>query len=320
MLVQLFRSNRPAVLLILLVLVPGLFGKSWAMSMGTHAPAMPLYAILHGALAHGPVLPWLVGVVLVGTIAVQATWFANEAGLVDQRTYLPALLFPLLIGALGRPGLLDPALMGMPLVLLAMRDVFAMGTGPGVLGRLFDAGALLGIATLFHLPYAFLVVVVLGTVSVTRPFAWREYVVPLLGIALVLFLCWSMLLFMGATWDPYRTVWQDPDTIHTAPRLQRIILYLVCGIGVVVAAYRYLAGYQRSVMRVRNLRAAFIGLMAAMGIMILLLHALNGQFPPVWLALPLSIFLSHALTGEHWRWLGETAVAILALTALWVQW
>ena len=42
---------------------------------------------------------------------------------------------------------------------------------------------MIGIAALFHLPFALLPGLHLATVSVLRPFAWREFVVPRSGVS-----------------------------------------------------------------------------------------------------------------------------------------
>lgn len=321
MLVSLFRSNRPAVLLLLIALVPLVLLGTWDGPAPGGQPHMPLYTLVHAVVGGNVWLCWLAGILLVGLLCVQLTGLANDTDLLDQRTHLPALLFPLLLGAFGHGTLLGPALAGMPFVVAAMRRVFRVSqTGPA-LARLFDAGFLLGLAALFYLPYLFLVVVVLSTISVTRPFHWREYVVPVLGGAVAFLLAWSVAHLTGvAPWKPFHTIWPGASTVGEVPRLQHITLYITCALLLAIAVPVYAAGYQRSVIRVKNLRAAFLGLMAALAVLVLLLRGLAGQFPPVLVAMPLSIFLSHALVGARLAWLRETAVWVILLCALWVQW
>jgi hypothetical protein len=320
MLVSLFRADRPAVLLLLVVLVPLTLLGTWD-GPATATPAhMPLYALLHATVGAHPWAIWAVGVLIVGLLCLQITALSNDADLLDQRSNLPALLFPLLLAAMGRGTLLDPALAGMPLVVAAMRRVLRTDLAAHPLRYLFDAGFLLGMAALVHLPYAFLVVVVLSTISVTRPFHWREYVVPVVGTTVAIYLGWSFVALTDVLpWRPFQTVWAQQAPV-ALPRGQRVALYTVIAMLAMIAVPVYASAYRRSVVRVRNLRAAFLGLMAALGVLVLLLRGLTGQFPAVLAATPLSIFLSHALVGTRMVWARETLVAALLLCALWVQW
>ncbi|MDX9751627.1 MAG: DUF6427 family protein [Flavobacteriales bacterium] len=320
MLVSLFRTNRPAVLLLLAVLVPLVLLGTWDGPAGTGTAHMPLYALVRAVVGGSAWGAWALGVLVTGLVCVQLTALANDTDLLDQRTHLPALLFPLLVGAFAQGALLDPALAGMPLVVAAMRRVFRADPAGNVLPHLFQAGFLLGVAALFFLPWLFLVVVVFTTLSITRPFRWREYAVPVVGAAVALYLGWSAVhLFGWGHWEPFRSVWPGPAP-PAPPRGQRIALYATCALLALIAVPVYAAGYQRSVVRVRNRRASFMGLMAAMLVLVLLMHALTGRFPPAMAAMPLAVFLGHALTGRRFAWARETLVAALLLCALWAQW
>jgi hypothetical protein len=102
---------------------------------------------------------------------VQLNALANNTDQVDRRNHLTALLFVLLLAAFDRTALLDPALLGMPLVLVGLAQrTWSMNNRSGALAELFDAGVLIGLAGLFYLPYLFLVVVLWASVSVMRPF------------------------------------------------------------------------------------------------------------------------------------------------------
>ncbi len=80
-------------------------------------------------------------------------------------------------------------------------------------GWLFDSGALIGLAALFHLPYAFMLVVLSASNAVMRSFQWRDHVVPLIGLLTTLFLCRGTLFVLGSdTWRPLGTL-----SVHNHP-------------------------------------------------------------------------------------------------------
>jgi len=257
-------------------------------------------------------------------MAVQITFLVNDAELMDRRTHLPALLFPLMVGAMSGSLALEPALLGMPLVIAAMARSWSIVSSKRALAALFDAGLLLGMAALCYLPYAFLLVVVWASISVIRPFQLREYLLPLLGVALPLYLAWALGMLMGhEAWRPMLTVVADVPAGQLPTVLPRWldILLLLDLLGLVVASlFVYAGSYQRGVMREKNMRASFMAFFFALGVLIALVRLLNGSFPSILLAAPLSVFCSYALQSTRRAWLSEPAVLVLVVAALWRQW
>lgn len=323
MLARLFRSDQPAVLLAVPVLVLLLFGAvPWRSTWQPVEPAMPLQAVLQHLLGLSHWVPTVITALLLMVLSVQLQALARSAELFERRGQLPALLFLLLLANLAAAHPLDPALAGMPLVVMGMRRAWSISNTGAALGALFDAGFLLGMAALFYLPYAFLLVVVWASVSVIRPFQWREYLVPFLALMVVFYLAWAVLYLMGSTpWRPLLTVLAAlPATQAAAPDAQRVLLYLVLGVMLLVSLWVYAASYQRGVMREKNLRSSFMALLSALLVLMAFSWLLGQAFPPVLLAAPLAMFLAHALVGTQRAWLREAAVYALLLLGLWVQW
>ncbi len=324
MFAQAFRSNRPAVLLALLLVVPAIaLPGIWRMDV-LHGPAMPFYRLVVSVTTGIPWLPGSLALMVTGLCAVQLALLANKAELMGQRTHLPALLFPLLMGVSSQGLVLEPALLGMPFVLAAMGRIWSIAGGTKVLAALFDAGFLLGLAALFHLPFAFLLVVAWASVSVIRPFQWREYVLPIVGVALPLYFAWVLHSLSDAgAWQPLLTVLSGlpvtarslhvPAALHWAIRSVLIIMVLV-------SLLSYTSLYQRGVMREKNLQASFMAFFFASAVLIALNEVVEGSYPAVLLAAPLAVFASHAIRGTRRAWLSELAVLVLLVSALWVNW
>ena len=323
MLSGLFRSNQPAVLLTLLVLVPALFMGDLAGPVPRPGAGMVLFERLLLLLGPKAWVQGLFAMVLVLLLAVQLTALVNNADLADRRNHLPAFLFPVLLALFDRSALLDPALVGMPLVVWAMRRAWSISNNGPALSPLFDAGFLLGLAALFYLPYAFLVVVLWASVSVIRPFQLREYLVPVLGLAVVLYLTWGVLHLNGATpWRPLLTIAERGAAGTEVQRtgLFRVLQYAVLVPVLLVALVDLAASYQRGVMQVKNLRSSFLAWGAALTVVMIGVYLLNQAFPPVLLAAPLSVLCVHTFMGGGRRALrGAAAWALLAM-ALWAQW
>lgn len=320
MLVRLFRSNQPGVLIGLLGLVPMLFLRHLQLPPVPPEASMPLQTLLDVLFAAAP---WTHGVVLLATIcaiSVQLIGVMGEAELVERRNHLPALLFPVLLAALAPPGSLGPALFGMPFVLWSMRRTWTLTSGGGALRPLFDAGLLLGLAAQLYMPYSFLVVVVWASVSVVRPFSWREYLVPLLGLLLIFYLAWGSLTLAGAgVWYPLRTISRPaPFTPKEGDPLPGVLGILLLAF-LAISLYQFARQYNRGVVREQNLRSAFLAFVATLGVVIGSVSMLNNWYPPVLLAVPLSLLFTFALIGTRRAWLSELGGLSLLAMAIWKQ-
>lgn len=320
MLASLFRSNQPAVLFTVPVLAGVLFGAQLFAPIPPRPVAMPLVELMDHLLAGSSWARNGLSLLLVMVIAAQLVLLANDMELMDRRNHLPAFFFPVLLAAFGPHALYGPALLGMPLVLAALRRTWSITNHGRALGALFDAGSLLGIAALFYLPYVFLVVVVWASVSVIRPFQWREYVLPLFGSAWVFYAAWGVLRLLDLTpWRPLFTIAHEQG-VALPDATWRIALYGVLALLLLVAVVVYARSYQSSVMRGKNLRSGLLAFMAALAVVIGAVRLLGGDVHPVLLAVPLGIFAGNAVLGARRNWLSESVCYALLAMALVAQW
>ena len=325
MLVKYFRQNQPAILVLLLPLLlllwPG--ASPVADPVGRFAPGMPGFAALRLLFtSSGWVLP-VAGFIIIAGLSLQLNFTVNESDLFVRRNHLPALLLPLILALFPQGLVPDPQLAGMPFVLWAMRRLWATQSDTRMLGPLFDAGLLIGLAAMFYLPYAFLVVVLWSSLAVMRPFHWREYVVPLLGLTLMLFLLWGALhVFAPGVWDPSAS-WRpaNPPAKLAAPHwLRGVLLSALAVIFLASGGFVFAAGYARGIMREKNTRASFLAFTFTCGLLALFNWLVEGRVPPVLVAVPVAVFLSWPLLqAKRIAWAEVGVIAIIALGA-WGRW
>lgn len=327
MLIGLFRRNQPIALALLVPVVAVLWPGAAPVLADPFAgmPAgMPLYAPVHRLLALGPWVLMGVGALLVFALAVLLNAVTNNAELFERRNHMPALLLPILLALLPHGLVPGPAFMGMFFVLWALSRTWSLQGRMNVLGLLFDAGLLLGLATLFYLPYAFLVVVAWASLAVMRPFHWREYFMPLLGVGSILLMAWGgWRLLAPEAWDlpaSLRSLDKAPWAIGQGHWMYTLTLVVVMGILTLAGIYSFTVMYGRSVMREKNIRSAFLAFVFALSLLALFAWAIDGRVPPVVLALPLAVLLSYPLLQARQAAWAEAGVWAMLLLGLWARW
>ena len=333
MVTRFFRQDRPVaflpVPLLVLLLWPGSGTSPGDPLLGASGfPAqmvtgMPLYAPVRWLLELSPWVAAILSAVLVVGLAHGINRMANDAELYERRNYLPVVLLPLLLVLMPFGLVPDPAFMGIWAVAWALGRTWSAMGRQHILAALFDAGLLLGIAALFYLPYTFLVVVVWATLAVTRPFKLREYMLPAVGMAAMLFLGWGVVHFTAPeTWRPVASMHFPAGTPLPAAAhwMYQVVLSVLLGVLAlsVLVAFAYVYGH--SVMREKNLRASFLAFAFAMGLLALFAWWLDRRIPPVLLAVPGALLLAFPLLrAKRVAW-ADAALWSLLLLACWARW
>lgn len=315
-----FRTDQPIVLFLLLPVTALLWwvqpGYPAALGNGS---GMPLFRALNGITLHAPWVQGAIAIAVASGLAVLMASTANNAELFDRRNRLPALLLVLLLGIVPGP-LFQPALIGALPLVFAFRLVWAIQGRPIVIGALFRSGMLVGLAALFYFPYAFMVVPVWAAVSVARSFNWREYAMPLAGTLLVFYFCWGVLRL--GEWTPMEPVRSMVPVVHPALSSGRkaVLLLLVLVPLTLSAVLGFFHSYQKAIMRMRNTRSGFLALCWSLLAVIGLEMLVNGTFPAVLLAMPLSVVLSYPLLNMGRVWLADVALFALLAIGCAAQW
>jgi hypothetical protein len=322
MLLTFFRQDRPqAYAVLVLILAALLFPGVTQAPEPDAAHAMPLARPLLPLLSGPSLSAKLLMFALVLVNALLLDHMANQHELLGRRSHLPALMFTLTL-PLGPTGTAPSmALLGTPFVLMALHRVLATAGRSRVLGVLFDAGLLVGLAGVVHLPLLFMVVMIWTSVSVMRPFQWREYVVPLLAalLPLLLLVAAGELGVIGPV-RPFATLrhaqpegpWEEP--------VRRTLIVLLFLFLLLAGVLSFVANYRSSVVRAKDLRSAFLSFVLCLMVPMGLERLLNGAVPSVFLAVPGAMVFSYPLVGRRRTWLGETALLSLLALALWAQW
>lgn len=196
-----FKTNNPAVVLLYvpyMVLLRLFFWKSQTPFSVPELPAEPLSRALLGWLGHSSALLILCGAVVQFIQALLVNGLVNQNKMTARKTYLPGAIYLLLASMLAENLLLSAPMLGLAFVLGAVSNVFQLAKKEKMNGALYDAGFLMGMAALFHLPYLVLFVFLYLSLGSVRAIVVREWIVALLGFATPVFLVFTV--YFVADW------------------------------------------------------------------------------------------------------------------------
>ncbi|HXC05666.1 MAG TPA: hypothetical protein VNZ86_12980 [Bacteroidia bacterium] len=185
MLISSFRSYTPASLL--KVPVFGLF--LWFFSgLYRHAPvdasvnqASPLILQIHTALSGLYFLDVFLSLACTIGSAFLLNYIVNQHSLLAKKTYLPAMLYLLYNACTGDFLRLHPGSITNLFIIATCHQLFNTYRKDSARAEVFNAGLLIGLASIIYLPSLVLFLFVWITLIIYRPFIWQEYVLSLLG-------------------------------------------------------------------------------------------------------------------------------------------
>lgn len=183
MILRLFKSNQPYVLIFLPLIALIFWGYAFFNYSGTEVQyGGPLFNYLLSLTAHSNWLSSLISLIVVLLSAIILNGLYNQHEFTDRGNYLPALLFlffnSFYIALVG----LTPIQFANLFILLVLRRILLMYHQNSVFSELYDSGALLGMASLFYPPILITFPFIWTALIILRPFFWREWILPVLGV------------------------------------------------------------------------------------------------------------------------------------------
>lgn len=260
MLLRLFRSNRPMVMVFLLLGMVLLWLIPWRKEYH-----------FSDALLNGGILDQLIvlpsnSVLLIGGFvavflqAILINSISNKAAFYAKETYLPGVIYTVGICYDPRAYFLSSEHIFFLVFLLAIRLLISIYRDQSAIETTYLFGLLIAIASLVHLPGLFALPVAWMFLVIIRPFQWREYLAPLLGILTVsaFTLSWYFVFSTKPSLDTFLRksdaflLWQSEFEELT------FTIYSLAGIFILLGLVRWFAEIQKSTMRYKKLTRSFM--------------------------------------------------------------
>jgi hypothetical protein len=158
---------------------------------------MPLYGILSSLIGTNPLPGILFTLSLVTLMAFLMVSLNTSLFFINERTFLPALIYILLSGLFPQYQLLNPAIFAAMFLMLAIRRIMETYRVPGTAYNFFDAGILIGIGSLFYANLIWFGLLVFIGMALLRTGDIKEIVISVIGLVTPYFLTFGIYYVLG---------------------------------------------------------------------------------------------------------------------------
>lgn len=187
MLLRIFRGTGPGVVLLIFlaafaVWANALFEPRLAASFHYDNNPMPLYALLKSLAGNSALGGTIISFILVLLMAVLLVNFNTSVFFINERTFLPALIFVLFSGLFPYYQVLNPVLPAAVLLIIAIKRIMEAYRKNGTAFNFFDAALLIGIGSLFYVNLIWFGLLTIIGIAILRTGNFKEIVLAILGL------------------------------------------------------------------------------------------------------------------------------------------
>ncbi|MGO1595993.1 MAG: DUF6427 family protein [Sphingobacterium sp.] len=244
----------------------------------------------------------------------------NDFNLLGKPNLLTALMFMTLVSTFIPFLVLSPTLVCNFITIWMLQKLFNIYKHTDIKGIMFDLGLLVAVGSLIYFPFIVMLLLIWASLITFRPFAWREWITPLLGGLTIYFLL-AVAYFWLERMDEFYQIFV-PFTYSFPTDLNIDIHDYLVLVPIVIALIGFLLilkdNFFKSVVHVRK----SFQLLFFMLILIFVSFYLNDtkSINHFLLSVPLlSIYLAYFFTHARIKWFYETLYVVILLTIVYLQ-
>ena len=244
----------------------------------------------------------------------------NHFNLLGKPNFLTALMFMTLVSLFIPFLVLSPTLICNFITIWMLYKLFNIYKQADVKGIMFDLGMLVALGSLIYFPFIVMLPLIWISLIIFRPFSWREWITPLMGVIVVYFLLAVAYYWFERMPEFYQIF--IPFTYPFPTRLNMEVYDYFVLIPIVVAFIGFLFilkdNFFKSVVQVRkSFQLLFFMLLLIVGSFYLNPERSVNHFL---LCVPaISIYLAYFFTHAKRKWFYESLYLVILLTILYFQ-
>jgi hypothetical protein len=192
-----FKGTGPGTIFLIVVTLLTLWASAFIRLQGHFSlyfdlDPMPLYGILSSLIGTNPMPGIIFTLALVSMMAFLLVNLNTTLFFINERTFVPALIYILLSGFFPQYQLLNPAIFGAIFLMLAFRRIMEAYRIPGTAYNFFDAGLLIGTGSLFYANLIWFGLIVIVGIALLRTGNAKEIGISVIGLITPFFLTFGI--------------------------------------------------------------------------------------------------------------------------------
>jgi hypothetical protein len=325
MLLKFFKGTSPAVIFFIAVI----FAVVWIITFispvlpDTYSNEiyMPLYSLLLNLTGKGHLPSFLLSFAIAVILVFLIINFNTTIFFINERTFLPALIFLLVVAIFPEFLMMNPALPASLLFMFALKRIMAGYHRQGVAYNFFDAGILISTGSLFYGNLIWFGLIVFIGIGIMRPVIVSEIAVTFLGLITPYLITFGLYYVLGN--DPYELLTLISNNlfsgspVYSFPRLT--IVTMIFGAVISIISIGYIIMLQNT-KKIKS-RKTFSLLIWIFVISIAVYLAIpSASVEIIWLlGIPVSYFFSHQFIFGKRKIVSEIFFTVLLVLVLLIQ-
>ena len=193
MLLRLFKGVGPGTIFLVIVTLLLVWASAFINLQGRFSlyfdlDPMPLYGALSQLIGTRPLPGVIFTLFLVSLMAFLMVNLNTYLFFINERTFLPAVIFILLSGLFPQYQVLNPAIFGAMFLMLAIRRIMESHRVSGIAYEYFDAGIFIGTGSLFYANLIWFGLLLIVGIALLRTINMREILISFIGLLTPFFL------------------------------------------------------------------------------------------------------------------------------------
>lgn len=317
MFVKALRGNSLANLILVPILgiilwgIPFQFAEPEVMLAAPMCP-MPLYALVMKLTALHSLIPFLLGLLLLFTIAILLSRQSKVFLILNSRSYYLPLFFVAISSSYFPLLRLYPALIGTLFLLIAVNRIFASYHDLKIGNYFFEAGLMISMGSLFYFPLIFLSLILWIGILLLRPIHFREWFMSVIGLLLPYLFTWSFYFLTDQNslfWETIKANWKFDNSFEQL-NLSNYLFFSFLLILTIPAGMKMIYQSGNRKVSTRKFLRVYFWLSAISVLYLVLIPSMAVEMLPV-LALPLSY-----LFANYFLHIKNTLIGNILLTVI----
>ncbi len=321
--IRFFKSTQPAALFAIPLIVILLWAERFSsFPIAKDYYSMPLWTLFEGFFLQMP--NWLNLLLFIIIISFEAIYFSlivNKHEVLYKNSYLPALFFVLFISSTPAFLVIHP-IHFVNLILLRIFDkIFSLHKNNRAIISIFDCGFLAATAALLYFPAIPILLLMMFTLSIVRPFHIREWLVLLIGYSIP-FLFLSVFKFwnheLPAFWHGFfEKLFEKTPPLSFPSDLPLQVMVGVLAFILLLSLLRLRANYYKNIIRIRTYQQLLFFIFV-LGILSVYLSRDLAWIHFAIFAMPVSIWYSYYFVSQRKKlWLTEGLFWVFVGVIIW---